>query len=164
MSNVPDDQDKDRVWLLLDICRDIEGHFAELYHFYSNHFRDNEVISRMWKKTAMEEENHQHQFAMARRMMSNIKCTANVDIDTAVDVRDNVAKLVANAIKRPPELLNALKRSIELEEKLSTFHAGTVVNFTDPCIKDMFSAMLGFDKEHIETMRRHYLAISQNKG
>jgi rubrerythrin len=159
MSTASDCQNKDRVWLLFDICRDIEGSFAELYHFYSDHFKDDAEIARMWKKTAMEEENHQHQFAMARRMMSNMQCVANVDIDIAVDVRDNVAKLVANAIKRPPNLASALKRSIELEEKLSVFHAGTIVSFTDPGLKNMFSAMLCFDKEHVETLRQHYAGI-----
>ncbi len=145
----------DRVWLLFDICREIEGDFAELYHFYSNHFNKDPEIARMWKKTAMEEENHQHQFAMARRMMSSIECTANVDIDMAVDVREKVAKLVATVTKSPPDLVTALKRAIELEEKLAVFHAGTVVSFTDPAIKKMFSAMLGFDQEHVETLRRH---------
>ena len=152
---------QDRVWLLFDICRDIEGYFAELYYFYSDYFKDNEEIARMWKKTAMEEESHQNQFAMARRMMSDIKCTANVDIDTAVDVRDKVAKLVANVTERPPDLATALKRAIELEEKLSVFHAGTVVCFADPALKQMFSAMLDFDQEHVETLRRQYASIMQ---
>lgn len=153
----------DRVWLLFDLCREIEGDFAELYHFYSSHFGEDPEIARMWKKTAMEEENHQHQFAMARRMMNNIECTANVAIDMAVDIREKVARLVATVTKTPPDLATALKRAIELEEKLAVFHAGTVVSFSDPAIKKMFSAMLGFDQEHVETLRKHLDQVTSGK-
>lgn len=110
----------------------------------------------------MEEENHQHQFALARRMMSNIACTANIDIETAVDVRDKIAKLVATVTKRPPDLATALQRAIDLEEKLALFHAGTVVSFTDTKIKNMFSAMLGFDQEHVDTLRRYYASVTRD--
>lgn len=161
MNKTSDCHDKDRVWLLFDICRDIEGYFADLYHFYSNYFNDNVDIALMWKKTAHDEENHQNQFAMVRRMMSDIQCTANVDIDTAVEVRDKVAKLVKSVTEQPPDLATALKQSIELEEKLSVFHAGTVVCFADPSLKQLFSAMMDSDQEHVETLRRHYASILQ---
>lgn len=145
--------------LLFDLCRDIEGLAAELYNFYGDHFRDNIEISRMWKKTAMEEENHHLQFALAQRMAGDIVCSANVDIAMVVDTRDKLSKLVSAVRKNPPDLVTALSRAIELEERLADLHASTVVSFTDAETQNMFKAMIGFDQEHVETLRR-YLAIT----
>ena len=161
------EQEHDRIWLLFDVCREIEGIFAELYHFYSDLFADNVEASRMWKKTAMEEENHQHQFALARRMLSNIECVANVDIDSVVTVRDKLLKLVPYMKKNPPDLVTALTRAIEMEEKLMDLHASRAVSFSDPEIKKFFAAMINFDQDHVEMLRvqlKKVAAKSQSDG
>lgn len=156
------DQEHDRIWLLFDVCREIEGIFAELYHYYSDLFSDNQEVSRMWKKTAMEEENHQHQFALARRMLSNIDCVANVDIDSVVTIRDKLLKLVPYMKKNPPDLVTALTRAIELEEKLMDLHASRAVCFSDPETKKFFSAMINFDQDHVETIRSQLKKATAN--
>jgi len=155
---------QNRCSLLFDLCKDIEGLVAQLYHFYSDYFKDNVEISRMWKKTAMEEENHHLQFALAQRIAGDIICSANVDLDMIADTKDKLSKLVSAVIKNPPDLVTALSRAVEMEEKLADLHASTVVNFADAETQNMFKAMIGFDQEHVETLRRYLAITTLNKA
>src|SRR6185369_4972947 len=50
---------------ILEICRDVEVYVSELYYFFEESFRDTPDMGRLWKKTAMEEEDHAKQFVLA---------------------------------------------------------------------------------------------------
>lgn len=151
---------KDSSWLLFDICSDIEGLFADLYHYYSDLFTDDHDASRLWKKTAIEEENHQTQFKLARKLIHNINCQALVETAAADDIRNRLKRLLQHVHENPPDLDTALSKAVEMEEKLVLLHASTVVVYDDPEVKRLFAAMLEFDKDHIEALRCHLLARS----
>jgi rubrerythrin len=152
---------KDKCWLLFDICSEIEGLFAELYYFYSDHFKDDQVLAALWKKTAEDEENHQKQFNLARRLVDEINCKALVEIDAAEEVKKKLQRLLQHLRNNPPDIVTALTKAIEMEEKLMTLHASTVVDFESADVRKLFIAMQCFDKEHILALRKQLSLITQ---
>jgi rubrerythrin len=155
---------KDSCWLLFDICIEIEGLFAEIYHYYSDIFTDDITASQLWKKTAIEEESHQAQFKFARRLIKDINSQALVETSVADDIRNKLRRLLQHVKENPPDLVTALSRSIELEEKLVMLHASTVVIYEDPEVKRLFAAMLEFDQDHIQALRSQLDLLLQRKN
>jgi hypothetical protein len=64
----------------LDVYMGIETLCADLYHFYSEVFEDIPEASRLWKKTALEEENHKRQFELALRLIILQVCRMPGDV------------------------------------------------------------------------------------
>jgi rubrerythrin len=152
------DAAKDRIFLFFDLCAKIEGMCARLYHHYSDVHRDNDDVSRMWKKTALEEENHQKQFELAQRLRDETGCDLNADIDRTYRIHQKLGNLLDHVLQSPPDIVTALTKAIEMEESLADLHLDSSVRFHDESISKMFLALRDFDQDHVKSMR-HCLAV-----
>lgn len=141
-----------------DVCAGIEGLCAELYHFYSDLFTDNTDMSSLWKKTALEEENHQKQFELASRIQGDVSFDLNADLDRTVRIHQKLGTLLLYVRQNPPDAVTALTRAIEMEENLADLHLDSSVRFHDENVKKMFQALSEFDRDHVKALR-HCLAI-----
>lgn len=144
----------------LEICMGIEGLCAELYHFYSTLYEDNPEASRLWKKAALEEENHQNQFGLAMRLL----CETDFDIlqhslKRAYSIHDKLQKLIIHVKSNKPDLLTAVSEAVEMEEKLADLHAYTALNFRDDSLQRLFKALSDADSEHVAALQRYQAVL-----
>ena len=144
--------------LIFEICAKIEAQTAELYHYYSELFNENPDAVQLWHKTALEEENHLRQFELADRLYRNADFAVAVDPERAQRVCRKLEGLLSHVRQQPPDLETALSRAIEMEESLADLHMESVVKFTDGSIQKIFRAMMCFDQEHVQSLKR-FLAI-----
>jgi len=149
---------KDKITLFFDVCARIEGLCAELYHYYSDIHKDHADVSRLWKKTALEEENHQKQFELAYRLRDDIGIDLNADLDRIYRIHQKVSTLLAHVRQSPPDIVTALTKAIEMEERIADLHLESSVRFHDESISKMFQALQEFDQDHVKSLR-HCLAI-----
>jgi rubrerythrin len=152
------DTAKDKLILFLDVCAKIEGLCAKLYHYYSDLFSDDDDVSRLWKKTALEEENHQKQFELAYRLRDDVGFDLNADIDRTYRIHQKLNSLLAYVHNNPPDIVTALNKAIEMEESLSDLHLDSSVSFHDESIRKMFQALREFDQDHVKLLR-HCLSV-----
>jgi rubrerythrin len=152
------DTSEDKIVLFFDVCAKIEGLCATLYHYYSDIHNDHAEVSRLWKKTALEEENHQKQFELAYRLREDIKFDLNADIDRCYRIHQILSNLLAHVRQNPPDIVMALTKAIEMEERIADLHLESSVRFHDESISNMFQALQAFDQDHVKSLR-HCLAI-----
>jgi len=152
------DASEDKMVLFFDVCARIEGLCAELYHYYSDLYIDLADVSRLWKKTALEEENHQKQFQLANRLRDDVGIDLNADLDRIYRVHHKLSSLLAHVRRNPPDIVAALTKAIEMEESIADLHIESSVRFHDESISKMFQALQAFDQDHIKALR-HCLAI-----
>jgi rubrerythrin len=150
---------KDKTTIFFDVCAKIEGLCAELYHFYSDIFQENAEISNLWKKTALEEENHQKQFELAFRLHKEIDLELNADLDRTCRIHSKLGGLLQHVRQSPPDIATALNKAIEMEESLADLHLDSSVRFEDESIRKMFQALREYDQDHVKALR-HGLAIT----
>ncbi|QEM68331.1 hypothetical protein FO488_09260 [Geobacter sp. FeAm09] len=143
---------------IFEICARIEAQTAELYHYYSELFRENPDAAQLWRKTALEEENHLRQFELADRLYRNAGFAVSVDPERAHRVCHKLGTLLSHVRQHPPDLETALSRAIEMEESLADLHMEGVVRFADDSVQKIFKAMMRFDQEHVQSLKR-FLAI-----
>jgi len=152
------DTNEDKVVDFFDVCARIEGLCAALYHYYSDIHRDHADVSRLWKKTALEEENHQKQFELAYRLREEIEFDLNADIDRFNRIHQILSNLLEHVRQNPPDVVTALTKAIEMEERIADLHLESSVRFHDESISKMFQALQAFDQDHVKSLR-HCLAI-----
>jgi rubrerythrin len=140
------------------VCARIEGVCAELYHYYSELHHDDEDMHQLWKKTALEEENHQKQFELAQRLLHDVDFTLESSLERAEQILHKLNNLQVHVRQTPPDVITALTRSIDIEERLSDLHIENSIGFADQSVKSLFKALGEFDQDHIKSLR-HYLAI-----
>jgi rubrerythrin len=152
------DTTKDKAVLFFDVCAKIEGMCAQLYHYYSDLFKEHDDVSRTWKKTALEEENHQKQFELVNRLRDDIGFDLDADIDRTYRIHQKLNNLLVHVRQNPPDIVTALTKAIEMEESLSDLHLDSSVRFHDESVKRMFQALREYDLDHVKSLR-HCLSI-----
>ena len=144
--------------LFFDVCSKIEKLCAELYHYYSELFIENEEGSRLWKKTALDEENHQKMFELANRLRKDCEFELIADIERAYRVYNRLSAFVSHVREFPPDIVQALTNAIEMEEAIDDLHVESSVKFKEQQTMIMFKALRGDDREHIKALR-NFLAV-----
>jgi len=152
------DTNRDKAILFFDVCAKNEGLCAALYHYYSDLYKDNDDVSRLWKKTALEEENHQKQFELANRLRDDVGFDLNADLERMYRIHQKLVNLLDHVRQNPPDIVTALTKAIEMEESLSELHLDSSVRFHDESTSRMFQALQEHDQDHIKSLR-HCLAV-----
>jgi rubrerythrin len=150
--------DKDTMILFFDVCAKIEGLCAELYHFYSDVFQIYGEASQLWKKTALEEENHKRQFEFASRLLNEAEFELETDVKKAFRVYHKFQNLLEHVRTNPPDIATALSKAIEMEEHLADLHMESSIQFGNQSMKEMFQAMKDFDQEHVKSLK-NFLSV-----
>jgi rubrerythrin len=148
-----DASEKPDLLLFFDTCSKIEGLCAELYHYYSELFLENEEVSHLWKKTALDEENHQKMIEFANRLRNDCEFELIADIEKPYRVYNKLSLFVSHVRQFPPEIVPALTNAIEMEEALCDLHIGSSVKVKDPQLKIMFKGIGDEEREHIKALR-----------
>lgn len=147
-----DQSEQNNLMLFFDVCSKIEGLCAELYHYYSELFIDDEDCSRLWKKTALEEENHQKQFDLANRLRNDCEFELLGDTQRAYRIHNKLTELISYVRKSPPDIYLAVSKAIEMEHALSDLHLESAVKFKELQTKNLFKALQIDDQHHINSL------------
>jgi len=155
--------------IFLEVCMGIEARCAELYHYYSKIYEDIPEASALWKKTALEEENHQKQFELALRLLDDTEFEIlNDSLTRAYAIQYKLLNLMNNIRSAKPELLTAVSKAIEMEEKLADLHIQTSLKFREESMQNMFKALSEADRGHVSDLQRYrsilYLPLSEMEG
>jgi len=143
----------EQLMLFFDVCSKIEGLTAELYHYYSELFLDNQDYSRLWKKTALEEENHQKQFELANKLRNDCDFELVADIEKAYRIFNKLTSLLSHVRQNPPDQLFAIEKAIEMEEALAELHLDCSILISDLHTRNMFKALQNDDMEHSKSLK-----------
>src|SRR6185369_5625680 len=142
---------------ILEICRDVEVYVSELYYYFEESFSDIPDMSRLWKKTAMEEENHAKQFVLAINLRKqDLVHSVSIDLDGAEAVLNKVKSVYETVRQSKPAIADALRMAIELEEELAEYHLSVLARFQDKSHKMLFEAMMNHDNGHALELIKAY--------
>lgn len=145
--------------IFLEVCMGIERLCADLYYYYSEIYRDIPDASELWKKTALEEENHQKQFELALRLLSETDFDVSEEsLKRAYAVQNKFLNLIDHVKLNKPDLLTAVSKAIEMEENIADLHVHTSLKFRDESLQKLFKSMSEADQDHIAALR-HYQTI-----
>ena len=148
---------------LFDLCREIESGCAELYHFYAELFQEDKEVMLLWKRMALEEENHSREFDLAAKLMRQ-KAISSFKIElinaeiALIYIRSHLNRMKEN----PPTIEDALKDAIELEDKMSVFHLECVAEFSAPSFECLFRAIIQADQDHLASLRNAYEEVKRD--
>jgi rubrerythrin len=153
-----DDNKKEKLLLFFDVCARIEAMTAELYHYYSELFQEDEDVSQLWKKTALEEENHMRQFELAIRLCDDADFELEADIVRTHRIYHKLKSILEHVRTTPPDMETAFSKAIDMEEYLASMHMDCAVRYGNESIKRMFQSFSDFDQDHVKALK-HQLAV-----
>lgn len=137
----------------LEKCRDIELLCGDIYSYFAEVFSEDREIQLLWRKTAVEEQNHADQFALAIKLRRGISCQVILDAAQADYKISQLQKYLSMIRISPPSLIEALESALKLEESITKFHLENIVLFEDPGLRKMFVAIKASDDRHIESLQ-----------
>jgi hypothetical protein len=154
--------------IFLEVCMGIERLCADVYHYFSKIYEDNPEASRLWMKTALEEENHQKQCELALRLLCETEFEVPKEsLERAYSVQYKLLYLIDHIKSTKPELLTAVSKAVEMEEKLADLHVHAL-NFKEESMQKLFKSLSAADREHIAALQRYrtilYLPQSEMVG
>ncbi|QSV46629.1 ferritin family protein [Geobacter benzoatilyticus] len=153
---------KEDVLRILEICREIEECMAGLYHYYAEIFSDTPDMSKLWEKTAREEENHANQFALAINLRrQGVVQAVNTDLFTAETILNKLKSIYATVKQTRPAIADALRSAIKIEEKLAAYHMSSLALFQDESYRKLFEAMMKNDQGHIVSLERAFKTVME---
>jgi rubrerythrin len=142
---------------ILEVSRDIEMFNAELYRYYAELFASDPEISRLWIKTAMEEENHMEQINMAIKLRNQGMIeSVKIDLFRAENTLRMVKNIYDGVRLNKPKLIDAFRSAIKLEEHLNAFHMANIAVFADDACKRLFQSLMHADRQHLEMLETAY--------
>ena len=145
---------------LLKTCAAIERECAGLYHWLSDLFYDDRKVSTLWKKTALEEENHESQFLLAEKLADGILAVPLIDLSTVIAQLERLRTLRRELEENPPGLIQALETAISIEEELDGFNLEKILLFSNEDHRKMFGAMMAHDRDHAESLKRFFAELT----
>ena len=135
----------------LDACQEIEEIASQIYHYHADQFADNDKIARLWRQTALEEENHALQVVLAKKIAKSISGTT-LDIGQSESTRNLIRTLFEAIKKSPPCLEEAIRTAILFEETLAQFHMDNAIIFEDKGVAGLFKALMMHDRKHMQEL------------
>lgn len=142
--------------LLLEKCRTIELLSQELYTRFAENYADIPEAVYLWRKTAVEEENHAEQFTLALKMRKCLNMKSTITLETADKLIARLKNVIAGLPSNRLSLLEALEFAIKLEQYLVKFHLSCVAVFNDDSFQKLFNAMMASDQGHIAAIEEYY--------
>lgn len=139
---------------VLDTCSEIEDTVAILYRYFSRLYKDNENISKLFFKTALEEDEHANQFRLASRLYGAGMKSVKSDPQQVESILKRIQSVYDAVKKTPPSMNDALALSVKFEMALSGFHMNSIVVFDDPNISNLFFSMRKNDDAHVQMLQQ----------
>jgi hypothetical protein len=140
----------------LEVCMSIEGLCADLYHYYSDIYTDNPGAARLWKKTALEEEDHRRQFDLALRLLHETEFEVEKEsLKKAYSIQYTLLKQLEQVKLNKPVLHAAVADAVEMEELLADLHVQASLKFREESMKKLFIALGDADRDHVMDLYRY---------
>ena len=144
----------------LEICVQIEERCAALYDFYSDIYEDIPDASFLWNKTARANENHQKQFELALRLLSETEFeVSKASLSRAYTIQSNLIQFMEYIKNNKPGILTAVSKAVELEERLAELHVQSSLNFKDKSIHNLFKAMSKTDYDPVAALKLYWTIL-----
>jgi len=141
--------------LFLDVCTKIEQLSAEIYHYFGDVYDQYPDAALLWRKTALEEENHRKQFELVLHMRDEVEFDIDpADLQRAWRIHGKLFALLDAVKQKAPDLIGALTMAVEMEERLADLHVQVAVRFRDESMVRLFEALGRADQDHILALRR----------
>ena len=145
---------------LLQTCAAIELECAGLYHWFSDLFHDDRQASALWKKTALEEENHESQFLLAEKLSDGIIAVPLIEQAQVSEMLERLRSIRRQFEENPPSLVQALETAIIIEEELDVFHLEKILLYSNEDHRKMFGAMMAHDQEHGDSLKLFFAELT----
>ncbi|NVN92550.1 MAG: hypothetical protein HXX11_18410 [Desulfuromonadales bacterium] len=147
--------ERDMNILFLEVCKNIQLLSAEVYHRFGDAYGEIPSAALLWKKAALEEENHSRQFELLLRLKNEVAFELiPTDPQRAWHVQRIIIKLLDILKHITPELMSALTLTIEMEELLANLHVQKAVRFMDESVERLFKACGRADQEYVGAFER----------
>jgi rubrerythrin len=141
---------------LLENCIQIERTIGDIYCSFMKQQASCPEYACLWEKTAQEENNHEQQFILAKRLACSMKTdTAHAPVPSDELVKKLIG-LKTSVARIPLSPSESLRLAIHLEEKLSAFHMSQMQIFSDESTNTLFRSMMKNDNDHIETLKKAF--------
>jgi rubrerythrin len=141
---------------LLDNCIHIERIVGQIYGIFLDQQASCHEFACLWDKTIQEEQNHEQQFLLAKRLA----CSMKTDLTNVPHPSDELLKKLSDIKLRVAEIplstSESISLAINLEEKLFALHLNQIHIFSDESTNTLFISMMKNDKDHIEALQRAF--------
>jgi rubrerythrin len=141
---------------LLENCIQIERNVGQIYSIFMDQQSSCPEYAQLWEKTAQEENNHEQQFILAKRLAC---CMKTDTTDSAQPSNELVKKLVALKVRVaeiPLSPSESLRLAIDMEEKLAAFHMSQMHIFSDESTNNLFKSMMNNDNDHLKALKKAF--------
>lgn len=152
-----------KLHIFLDTCYEIENSCAEMYSLFSQQFTADIKISRLWSKTAMEEENHARHVLLAKKMVHSINWVCLESWRNAASAVDMVRQFSSSVRESPPTLCDAILMALECEYRMENLHMQSAILVKERAGNSMFMAMMKEDRGHIIMLEKALVEMQKKK-
>ena len=146
---------------ILQSCRNIELSAQKIYQYYAKCFASTREIKLLWMKAAREEREHADvlDFAIRCREESFIHQQNNANRFAEADLF--MKKFREDILAKKTSLKRALHTTVELEPRLVKFRLDSVVDFSCPHQKKVYSSLIRGDGAHVKGFQDAYSRLLQ---
>ena len=139
---------------LLDLAGKIERKMADIYRFFDQQFKGNDLSSSLWEEMAAEEDAHAG-FLDAKFKMVMISPDSfglpKVETNEIEECYEKLKKLEMELQDNPPELKEAVSLALSMELELVEKSYTKLIHIGDPTIKKIFDELTKGD-HHMEKL------------
>ena len=139
---------------LLDLAGKIERKMADIYRFFDQQFKGNELTSSLWGNMAEEEDSHAG-FLDAKFKMIMLSPDSfglpKVETDEIEACYEKLKDLETNLRDNPPVLKEAVAFALSMELELVEKSYNKLIDIGDPAIKRIFDELTRAD-HHMEQL------------
>jgi hypothetical protein len=133
-------------------CR-IELAMSRLYQVLALAHKSTPTIAALWNKTAREEQQQAAQYRLAIGHAHAMLTGIYLDFEQVNQALLTIEALTERFRAHPPEIEDALRRTVELEDKLRHLHLDVSGQFRNSSHRRLFRAMTAADQEHIDSLK-----------
>lgn len=138
---------------LFDAFQRLELLHGKLYRMFAEAHAGTPWVAALWRKTANEEDGHAAQFRLAAANYSGLVVGVRVDLAEANRLGHELEARIRHVRSNPPNIVDALRLAIELEEGMGALHLDQLATFENPAHQRLFKAMMSADQGHVQALR-----------
>jgi rubrerythrin len=139
--------------IFLDNCAQIENLVGQIYYIFMEQQSSTPELAKLWEKTADEEQNHEQQFQMAKRLYKSIASNPEISNKKLEAIINELVHLKERIVAKPLSPVESIRLAIDIEEKLAEYHLDNIPLFSDESLNSLFKSMMNNDQWHVENLR-----------
>jgi hypothetical protein len=145
---------------VIDICQHIHKQAEAVYQNLAEMHQENREIARMWGLLAIDKCNHSDTFKMANRLKGEGISEINSSEDLATNLLIKMKSIPKGNRHNPPNILNALRFTVKMEERLKRVHFLHVVKFFNEQDTALMTSSLQSSSSILHMLTEEYLNLT----